>query len=126
MLGCVQKLETDQLLLMGTPETPQQQFLHLFGHRHLLEKKMIHKNLDHCVNFLPGSSAHNSLKLAYAALCILNEIEVPNSISALPKIIDSWLEYYSTILDRKKVLLGEIVLQEKLTMEDIQGYDLYL
>ena len=111
---------------METPKTIQQQFLHLFGHRHLLKEKMIHKNLDRCLNLLPGSLAQNSLKSAYTVLCIENQIEVEEGMSPLLQLIQGWINYYPTIKGREKVLLGEMVLQEELSIEDIQGYDTYL
>lgn len=111
---------------METPKSPQQQFLHLFGHRHLLTQKMIHKNIDRCLDLLPGTFAQNSLKLAYISLCIENQIEPEGTTSPLLDLINGWINYYPSLKGRAKVAIGEIVLQEDYTAEEVQGYDLYL
>lgn len=47
-------------------------------------------------------------------------------MSPLLGLIHGWINYYPSIKGREKVLLGEIVLQEDLGIEDIQGYETYL
>ena len=94
---------------------PQQQFLHLFAHRHLLKQSMLHKNLDKCLHFLPGSFSSNSLILAYTALCIDNKLDVPEEGLALYNLIHGWVNYFPTLKGRKKVLLGQVMLQESLS-----------
>ena len=37
LLDQIEKVEKNQIYLMENPKTPQQQFLHLFAHRHLLK-----------------------------------------------------------------------------------------
>lgn len=70
LLDHIEKVEKNQIYLMETPKTPQQQFLHLFAHRHLLKQKMIHKNIDRSLHLLEGSFAQSSLNLSYVTLCI--------------------------------------------------------
>lgn len=100
---------------METPKSPQQQFLHLFAHRHLLNQKMIHKNVDRCLDLLPGSFAQNSLKLAYTVLCVENQIEIQENLSPLLTLINGWVNYYPSLKGRDKIMVGEIVLQEEYT-----------
>jgi hypothetical protein len=62
--------------LLEKCKTPQQQFLHIFGQRHLLSKKMLHKNIEEALAYLKGSFGHLSLKIAYMTLCLENHIEL--------------------------------------------------
>ena len=127
LLQDVEALQTNQIYLMEPPATPQQQFLHLFAHRHLLSHKMIHKNIERCLGLLPGSHAHTALHLAYASLCLDNKLETSQVGSpALLALVTSWVGYYPSIQGRSKVLLGEIVLQESTSPQEIQGFHLYL
>lgn len=57
LLGSIERIEKNQLYLLESPKTPQQVFLHLFAHRHLLRQKMLNKNIDSVMNELPGTFA---------------------------------------------------------------------
>lgn len=70
LLSNISTIEKNQIYLLDAPKTPQQNFLHLFAHRHLLRKKMLHKNIESAVETLPGSFAQTSIKLAYLTLCL--------------------------------------------------------
>lgn len=71
---------------MDKPDTPQQAFLHLFGHRHLLSKTIFNKNLDQIMCELEGTFSQSALKLNYEAFCIDNHIKITNE-SQLSAII---------------------------------------
>jgi len=87
---------------------------------------MIHKNIDRVLNLLEGSFAQSSLKLAYIELCISNQIELAEDISQLLDLIHGWVDFYPTINRSGKVLLTELILQDKTSVEEINGYDVYL
>ena len=76
---------------------------------------MLHKNLDQCLNLLPGSFASNSLIYAYTALCIDNKLDVPEEGVALYNLVHGWVNYYPTLRGRSKILIGEIMLQEHIS-----------
>lgn len=87
---------------------------------------MIHKNIENVLEILPGSFAQASLSLAYASLCIENQIEVHENISPLLPLINGWINFYPSIKRKNKVLFGELVLQDHESVDNINGYDLYL
>jgi hypothetical protein len=91
---------------MQSPETVQQQLLHLYGHRHLLKQSMLHKNLDQCLGLLPGSFAGRSLLLSYTSFCIENRLDVPEEGNFLYDLVHNWVKYYPTLRGRKKILIS--------------------
>ena len=45
LLNSITDLSDNQLFLLSKPTTPQQSFLHLFGHRHLASKLIFSQNI---------------------------------------------------------------------------------
>jgi hypothetical protein len=61
LLDNIDKVTINQIYLLETPHTPQQDFLHLFAHRILTSRNLFHRNLDRVRPRLPGSFAKASL-----------------------------------------------------------------
>lgn len=61
LLHNINSLTTNQLPLLEAPQTPQQQFLHLFAHRVLVDKNLFHRCLDKVRPCLPGTFAQSAL-----------------------------------------------------------------
>jgi hypothetical protein len=87
---------------------------------------MIHKNLDRCLDLLPGTFAQQALSLSYASLLVTNTLPRPEPASPLLSLLDGWVSYYPSLAGQRKILLGEAVLQERISPDEIPGYLLYL
>ena len=102
-------LRENQLYLLTTPSTPQQQFLHLFAHRHLFTHRMYHKNIGQVGEYLRGTMANHSLSLAYTAFRILNRLEV-GAGDPLKAMVDEWVDFYPSLRGKNRFLFNEMVL----------------
>ena len=78
---------------------------------------MIHKNIDKCLELLPGSFSQNDLLWSYTCLCFENQVETPSAAAPLISLINGWVSFFSTLKKEKKVFLGELVLQDSTTTE---------
>jgi hypothetical protein len=70
ILEDIKLIEKRQGLLLGETKTPQQELLQIFGQRHLLSKKMLHKKIEEVLAYLPGTFGSLNLTVGYMALCL--------------------------------------------------------
>lgn len=57
-------------MLLEKAKTPQQELLQSFGQRYLVNKKMLHKNIEEALAFLEGSFTHAALYDAYLSFSL--------------------------------------------------------
>lgn len=76
LLQDISKIERQQAILLEKPKTPQQELLQSFGQRYLVNKKMLHKNIEFVIGFLEGSFAHSTLQDAYLNFSLDNRIDL--------------------------------------------------
>ena len=61
----IEKIEKNQSLLLKAPSSPQQELFRVFAHRHLLGLKMIHRQLEEVLQYVPGSFGRFALYMQY-------------------------------------------------------------
>lgn len=75
LLEDISRIERNQALLLEKANSPQQEFLRILGQRYLLTaRKMLHKNLEESLAFLPGTFSQQSLAINYLSLCIASKM----------------------------------------------------
>jgi hypothetical protein len=77
----------DQPYLLAVPESPQQTYLHLIGHRILVKSNMFHKNFDKIIDRLEGTFAQSFLKISYITTCIENQVDLSEDNCSLVALI---------------------------------------
>jgi hypothetical protein len=92
-------------------KTPQQDLLHSFAQRYLVNKKMLHKNIEPTLDFLEGSFANLALTDAYLTFSLENRIDLTPENFKVLKMLISWTEYYPSLRSQSTLLLTEAVFQ---------------
>lgn len=111
MLQEINRVERQQGVLLEKAKTPQQELLQSFGQRYLINKKMLHKNIEEALTFLEGSFTHTSLQDAYLAFSLDNSVDLPPEQFPILKMLINWTDYYPTLRGKSTIELTEAVFQ---------------
>ncbi len=128
ILEDVKLIEKRQGVLLEKAKSPQQELLQIFGQRHLLSKKMLHKNIEEVLTYQPGTFGNLVLTVSYMSLCLESRIELPPEHYPILKLLIDWTEVFPTFRSLKEVQLTDIVLQreEPLLLSTMEEYITYL
>lgn len=128
LLENIDKLTLNQIYLLETPRTPQQDFLHLFGHRTLVARSLFHRNLDRVRPCLPGTFARAALETAVVGCFVDHQVDCSGEESPLLRLVEQWVNFYPSLRNAKRdrYLLNEIVLQDELEATAFGGLANYL
>ncbi len=124
----IHALATNQTPLLELPQSPQQQFLHLFAHRHLIDKKLFHRCLDRVRPLLHGTFAQSALETAVISCFLEHGVDCSAEKSILIRLIEQWVNYYPSLRNAKRdcYIFSEIVLQDQLETSAFGGLTNYL
>jgi hypothetical protein len=128
LLDNIDKLTLNQIYLLETPHSPQQEFLHLFAHRILTSRNLFHRNLDRVRPCLPGSIARAALEAAIVSCFVENHVDCSGEESPLAELVEQWVNFYPSLRNAKRdrYLLSTIVLQDELETSAFGGLPNYL
>jgi hypothetical protein len=74
ILEDVKLIEKRQGVLLEKAKSAQQELLQIYGQRHLLSKKMLHKNIEEVLTYQPGTFGNLALTVSYMSLCLESRI----------------------------------------------------
>ena len=112
VLEDISKIEERQRLLLEKPKSPQQELLQVYGQRFLLSKKMLHRNIEEVVKYLPGSFGATALRLSYMGVCLDNSVELPLDQYPVLKMLVDWSDFLHSP-ESNDLTLNELVFQNK-------------